>query len=571
MTNDDDFISNEKILKKTTVFNDLLSFFKYFTFLKKMLIFIILIQFTASFTPQIILKIIGEHAKCENEQNCIISLFNLFNIHISIISIWFSFIILLISQALSWILFEVIGIWEITYLHKKIVQIISKTRITWFDENPSDRILNRILNDFYNLRDLLVRLSDVSLGTMTFIAIAFSSSWTNSYVLFLFPLCWLIIIYITREVSIIGANIKERTSISRGLFLSNITDIIDGSYIYSLYNKEHIVISKVYNYALNYSRINLLAKYIYNWGFSYSSLVLQLFVGVLFSVTVWGLSKNTVNIVEAGIIFSVIFQTFSFYGYLIWSYGEVGKETVNIKRVLNLTTLPNEIIEEREHYVGQDIKNILLGDICFKNYTMQYKKNSPIILNNLNLIIKQNKHIAIIGRTGAGKSSLFQALMRLVYVKQGDITIGNKSIFDYDINEYRKVFAIIPQNPWLFKASLKENLDPANIYNDENILLVLNKVGLYNLLLTMKIEENGKNLSQGERQLLCLARALLDKKEIILMDEPTSSLDNITNDKIINIIKNEFKNKTIIMIAHRYETIKNFDVIIDITKINNSI
>jgi ABC-type multidrug transport system fused ATPase/permease subunit len=168
----------------------------------------------------------------------------------------------------------------------------------------------------------------------------------------------------------------------------------------------------------------------------------------------------------------------------------------------------------------------------------------------------------LIGRTGSGKTSLLQALMRMVYVREGDIRIGNHSIFEMDVRELRKLFGVVPQSPYLFAGTIRSNLDRVGTISTEVLEKSMKSVGLY-FPLDHTVTESGGNFSVGERQLICLARVIAAGRSIILMDEPTSGLDPETDARISEILRTALKDKTVLTIAHRQESLGSYDRIIE--------
>ncbi|WP_274602145.1 ATP-binding cassette domain-containing protein [Vibrio sp. S9_S30] len=195
---------------------------------------------------------------------------------------------------------------------------------------------------------------------------------------------------------------------------------------------------------------------------------------------------------------------------------------------------------------------------------MSYRKDSAPILENLSLTIPLGKHVGIVGRTGSGKSSLIQSLLRMVYVNSGDIKIAGRSIYDYDTENYRQLFGVVPQDPYLFKGSVRFNLTGSNeAIVDSKLQTILNKLGL-SVDLDEQVQEGGKNLSLGQRQLMSLGRILASNRQIIILDEPTSSIDIHSDTQIQRIIKEEFVGCTVITVAHRTGTLKDADMIFEI-------
>ena len=195
---------------------------------------------------------------------------------------------------------------------------------------------------------------------------------------------------------------------------------------------------------------------------------------------------------------------------------------------------------------------------------MSYREDTVNILDELSLTIPHGKKVGIIGRTGAGKSSLMQALFRMVYHQSGDIRIGNHSIFDVEVKSLRRHFGVVPQDPYLFMGTIRFNLmGELSDLSDEILLDALKTVGL-DLDLDAKVLEGGKDYSVGECQLLCLARLVLLDKQYILMDEPTSSLDRKTDENMQRLLRTVLRDKTVITIAHRLESLEHYDLIIEL-------
>ncbi|RYZ61441.1 MAG: ATP-binding cassette domain-containing protein, partial [Proteobacteria bacterium] len=167
------------------------------------------------------------------------------------------------------------------------------------------------------------------------------------------------------------------------------------------------------------------------------------------------------------------------------------------------------------------------------------------------------------GRTGSGKSSLLQSLLRMVFVRSGSIFIEGQSIYEGDVHAHRRRFGVVPQSPYLFEGTIRSNLDRTSEQTDELLIEALRKVGL-GLPLETKINEGGTQLSLGERQLICLARVLAAGRPIILMDEPTSGLDPATDAQMIRVLREAFQDRTVITIAHRLESLKNYDRVVEL-------
>lgn len=207
--------------------------------------------------------------------------------------------------------------------------------------------------------------------------------------------------------------------------------------------------------------------------------------------------------------------------------------------------------------------------IDFKDLRFRYHPDLPWVLHDFSAHIRPGEKIGIIGRTGGGKSSLIQALLHLYPIEGGKILLGGEPIASsyggpgLDLEQARRLFALIPQEPTLFRGTLRSNLDYEGLRRDEEIFEVLRQVGLSEWALPstlqMVIEERGRNLSLGEKQLLCLARAVLQKAPILIMDEATSSIDPQSEELLVQATSHLFEGRTQILIAHRLSTLEKCD------------
>ena len=203
------------------------------------------------------------------------------------------------------------------------------------------------------------------------------------------------------------------------------------------------------------------------------------------------------------------------------------------------------------------------GKIEFRNFAVKYRPDTKMVLKNLTFTINSGEKIGVVGRTGSGKSTLCLCLFRILEPSTGKILIDDIDITKIGLSLLREIITVIPQDPTLIEGTLRENLDPAGNFTDDEMTFNMNLIGLAYLLtndgLDFQVKEDGKNLSTGEKQLICMVRAILRKSKIIIMDEATSSVDYNTEKLIQKTILNNLKGSTIITIAHRIKTIIEYD------------
>ena len=209
------------------------------------------------------------------------------------------------------------------------------------------------------------------------------------------------------------------------------------------------------------------------------------------------------------------------------------------------------------------------GSIRFENVSLRYGEGLPLALKGVSFEIEHGQKIGFIGRTGSGKSTLFQSLFRFVEIESGKVFVDGVDFQTVAMDQLRKSIAIIPQDPTLFLGTIRSNLDRFNRFTDEEIWSVLGKVKLANTVQNMEgkleagVSENGQNFSRGQRQLFCFARALLMNTKIICLDEATASVDVVTDRIIHSILENACSDRTILIIAHRLSTVAHCDKVIE--------
>lgn len=285
-------------------------------------------------------------------------------------------------------------------------------------------------------------------------------------------------------------------------------------------------------------------------------------------------SRFTINPSIGGLVLSYILSIVQIIQFTV-------RQLAELENNMNST--------ERIHYYGTELDeeaplNLIdlpknwpaKGEIIFNNVDMRYRPNLPFVLHGLTLHVKAGERIGIVGRTGAGKSSIMTTLFRMVEISGGQISIDGIDISKVGLADLRSRLSIIPQDPTLFRGTIRSNLDPFNEHTDLELWSALRQADLVGeetpidpdlekkgrIHLDSLVEEEGLNFSLGQRQLMALARALVRNSQIIVCDEATSSVDMETDQKIQRTMQTAFGGRTLLCIAHRLRTIIRYDRIV---------
>ncbi|CAF1544247.1 unnamed protein product [Adineta ricciae] len=461
------------------------------------------------------------------------------------------------------------------YLHNQMVNSLLYTSMLFFESNPIGRNLNRISKDQQVLDESLPRSLLFGLLTLsTLIGSFIMISITNSYVIVLFFILIPIFIYLCYFYWKTNRQLKELESLTRSPIYSQYTSSLNNLITIRIFNKEEYFLKLFHERLDNNIRTHLNIEGAGQWSY----LRLEFLASLIMFGTSLFLIFFSQQIPSSMIAFILVYSMTIAYRpqRSIRRLTEADLFQISAERIDEYGHLPKE--EEDSNDNRQLISLPLTwpsnGKIQFYHYSFSYRSNLENILKNIHIEINSGEKIGIIGRTGAGKSSLFKSLFRFINEKniQGQIFIDNIDISQITLKQLRINLSIIPQHSILFSGTLRYNLDPFNQYSDEQCWNVLNDVQLKEFLLknsfdlSMNINENGLNLSIGQCQLISIARTILKQTKILLIDEGTANIDYKTDEIIQNVIKEKFSNRTVLIIAHRLNTIINCDRILVLDK-----
>ncbi|KAL7549818.1 hypothetical protein ACHAWF_013061 [Thalassiosira exigua] len=260
--------------------------------------------------------------------------------------------------------------------------------------------------------------------------------------------------------------------------------------------------------------------------------------------------------------------------FLITAFSEAEAAITSIERMHDMETLPQEKSMITPNDLKVDDSWPCQGLLEFKDVSLRYRPGLPLSLDGLTFTLQHGQRCAVVGRTGAGKSTLTAALFRLVEIESGTISLDGVDLSQLGLQDLRgrkNGMFILPQDPAIFAGTIRSNLDPFNLHNESDILRSLQLIKFPGVLKSEQllegvVAEGGKNLSAGEKQLLCLARAMLANPRLLILDEATSAVDGTTDDFVQQMLRSQFPDTTLLTIAHRLNTIIDYDVIIVMDK-----
>lgn len=485
-------------------------------------------------------------------------------------------LIILVSLFILQVLFTGLSIYMMVYVGEKIIlnlrkdlwQKVLKLPIKFYDENNSSEIMSRITNDTNIMKSFFVdHLIPSITGVITIVGsliILFVINWKLSFIfLVVFPLAFLIITPLGKKMYTISRNTQQETALLQsdlGRTLSNIRLVK-----MSLSEKRELTlgnqrISQLYNYGISTGKVMSLVSPIMNTTIL---MVLVLILG-------FGVYQVTIKELTVGSLIAVIFYIFQIMTPLTLMaqlFTQYQKAMGSSERVLSLLNTQSEEIKITSLANINEKTNE--KKLVLKNVYFSYESGAQIF-TDLSMEINEDEKTAIIGESGVGKTTLLSIIERFYNIDKGDILFGEKSIYNYNISDWRNQIAYVSQDTPIMEGTLYDNLVYGIDYqlSDKNINKALETSNLLSFInklpkkLHTEVGEKGMKLSGGQRQRLSIARAILRNSPILLLDESTSHLDSDSELLVQKALDKIMKNKITIVVAHRLSTITDADNII---------
>ncbi|XP_072393714.1 ATP-binding cassette sub-family C member 4-like isoform X5 [Diabrotica undecimpunctata] len=449
-------------------------------------------------------------------------------------------------------------------IHSKMFSTLLRAPIRFFDTNASGRILNRFSKDMGSIDEILPRVLLESVQIfLVLIGILVNVSISSPYAIIAMLFLGIFFLKLRSWYLSIAISLKHIEGKVKSPVFSHVNSSLNGMSTIRASKTEDILIKEFDEHQnVHTSAWYLTLVCISAFGLWMDIICIVFLTCVILSfIFLQGFFEVNGSLVGLAISQSMTLTGMLQYG--MKQTAEVINQLTAVERVLQYTHINTEGPFESPIETRPVEPWPKFGRVDYKHVYLKYSEDNPPVLRNLQFTILPGQKVGIVGRTGAGKSSLVAALFRLVNF-QGTILIDGIDTKRMGLTYLRKKISIIPQEPVLFSATLRNNLDPFEEFTDEQIWKALDQVELKELShsLDLMICEGGSNFSLGQRQLICLARAVLRNNNILVLDEATANVDHRTDSLIQTTIRNKFKDYTVITIAHRLNTIMDYDKVI---------
>ncbi|CAD5229343.1 unnamed protein product [Bursaphelenchus okinawaensis] len=467
-----------------------------------------------------------------------------------------SIVVLFVSGLVKAMVFVKLSIKASTNLHLRMLKSVLHGVVKFFDNTPTGRILNRFSKDVDEIDVKLPFSAEALLQYfITCAGLILTIIWVFPLLLVaFFPLALIFVMFFLCFRAGIRC-LKRSENVSRSPVFDHVTSSLEG-------------LSTVHSYSQNQRFVenfktklddNSSMMFMYHSAMRWQAVWLDLLVvaiSFLVSCCIVFLT-GSVQPSDAGMALAFALQMSGIFQFAVRSQTELEAKLTSVERV----SYYYKNIEQEKWVEGEEINREWpqKGSLEFKDVTLRYREGAAAALKDVSFMLNDKDKVLVIGRTGSGKSSIVNVIFRLYDIEKGTVQYDDLDISKIPLRTLRDSITVIPQDGGLFSGSLRFNLDPKEQYSDTDYWAALDKVGLKDFVsstsekLELKIEDSGKNLSSGQRQLVCLARALLRKSKLVVLDEATSNLDVKSDVLLQKIIRETFSDFSVMVISHRPE------------------
>ncbi|KAF6719853.1 Multidrug resistance-associated protein 1 [Oryzias melastigma] len=462
------------------------------------------------------------------------------------------------------------GILASRFLHQSMLFDVLRSPMSFFERTPSGNLVNRFAKEMDTIDSLIPMILKMFMGSLfnvlgscVIILVA------TPMVAFIIPFLGLLYFFVQRFYVASSRQLKRLESVSRSPIYTHFNETLLGTSVIRAFGEQERFIHE------SDQRVDHNQKAYYPSIVANRWLAIRLeFVGnciVSFAALFAVLARENLSPGIMGLSISYALQLTASLTWLVRMSSDVETNIVAVERVKEYSDTEKEAEWRHEPpTVPPDWPTE--GCIHITNFGLRYRSDLDLAIRNINVDISGGEKVGIVGRTGAGKSSLTLGLFRIIEPAEGQISIDGVDIAKLGLHELRSRITIIPQDPVLFSGTLRMNLDPFDSYSDEDIWKALEFSHLKTFVsglpdkLSHECSEGGENLSVGQRQLLCLARALLRKTKVLVLDEATAAVDLETDNLIQSTIRSQFEDCTVLTIAHRLNTIMDYTRVLVLDK-----
>ena len=453
-------------------------------------------------------------------------------------------------------------------VHRDMVEKLIKAPINLFHETiPRGQIYNRLSKDLDTMNFSMWALGDFLISVLSVIGSFVLCGIYDPYSLLYMPFVFIIGYFVTKFYLQGSRPLTRISSISRSPILNLISETLPGNPTIRAFQLEQFYKDNYYNKINNSLNINLISRGTGIWFQEQFKFVSMFYLTYLVLKTI--LDEDNVTAQSCSIVFTYSVLLQDYLGNIFNRCANLENDMISMERCCKYM----DIIQEKPSHIPEVDDKLIQenwpknGEIEFKNFSVKYRPETEIVLKNISFHILPKEKVGVCGRTGSGKSTICLCLFRILESYEGQIFIDNIDISTVGLDLLRSSITIIPQDPCLLEGTLKYNIDPFNQIKGEEIIQILKDIGFDytepdDKIMDKMIEPGGANLSVGQKQLVCIARALLRKSKIVVMDEATANIDMNTEQIIQKALKLVLEQSTVITVAHRIKTIINYDKIL---------